>query len=257
MFNNHNVNISPKATIGKNVRIGDNSIIFDNVVIEDNVTIAHNCVIGEPLNDYYTSTEYSNPVTNIGTNCLIRSHSIIYAGNTLGDSVSTGHRVTLREYNRIGHHCVIGTLSDIQGFVTIGQYSRLYSNVHLAQYSKIGDFVFIYPYVVMTNDLFPPSSEWKGGSIGNYTQVAAHSIILSGVTVGENCLLSVNSVVKNNLPDYSLAMGDPAKQVLDIRKFVVLGKGKMYPWMYRFSKGMPWENIGYDEWMMGQRKLEK
>jgi hypothetical protein len=70
-------------------------------------------------------------------------------------------------------------------------------------------------------------------------------------------LLSVNSVVKNNLPDYSLAMGDPAKQVLDIRKFVVLGKGKLYPWMYRFSKGMPWENIGYDEWMMGQRKLEK
>lgn len=249
MFNNKNVFISQKAKIGQNVRIGDNTVIFDNVCIQDNVTIAHNCVLGEPLNEYYSIPGYLNPITTIGKNSLIRSHSIIYAGNTLGENVSTGHRVTLREHNQIGHHSVIGTLSDIQGYVTIGQYSRLHSNVHLAQYSRIGDFVFIYPYVVMTNDLYPPSVDWKGGFIGNYTQVAAHCIILSGVTVGENCLLSVNSVVKNNLPDYSLAMGDPAKQIIDIREFVILGKGKMYPWMYRFSKGMPWENIGYEKWM--------
>lgn len=249
MFNNNNVCISPKAKIGKNVKIGDNTIIFDNVVIHDNTTIAHNCVIGEPLNDYYLSKSYTNPITNIGSNCLIRSHTIIYAGNTLSENVSTGHRVTLREYNIIGHHSVIGTLSDIQGFVTIGQYSRLYSNVHLAQYSKIGDFVFIYPYVVMTNDPYPPSNDLQGGLISDYTQIAAHCTILPGVVVGKNCLLSANSVVKNNLPDYSLAMGDPAKQIIDLRKFVILGKGKLYPWMYRFSKGMPWENIGYDKWM--------
>jgi len=253
MFNNHNVRISPKAIIGRNVRIGDNTTIFDNVIIQDNVSIAHNCVLGEPLNEYYTSSEYTNPVTTIGANCLIRSHSIIYAGNNFGENVSTGHRVTIREFNQIGQNSVIGTLSDIQGYVTIGKYSRLYSNVHLAQYSQIGDFVFIYPYVVMTNDLYPPSFEIKGGFIGNYTQVAAHCTILSGVIIGENSLISANSVVKNNLPDYSLAMGDPAKQILDIRKFIILGKGKMYPWMYRFSKGMPWESIGYENWMNNQK----
>lgn len=257
MFNDYNVRISPKAQIGNNVRIGDNTVIFDNVVIQDNVTIAHNCVIGEPLNDYYTSAEYSNPTTNIGAGCLIRSHAIIYAGNILGERVSTGHRVTLREFNQIGHHCVIGTLSDIQGYVKIGEYSRLYSNVHLAQYSQIGDFVFIYPYVVMTNDLYPPSNEIKGGIIGDYTQVAAHCTILSGVNIGENSLVSAHSVVKNNLPDYSLAMGDPAKQIIDLRKFFILGKGKMYPWMYRFSRGMPWESIGYEQWMNSKNENPK
>jgi len=252
MFNNHNVRISPKASIGNNVRIGDNTIIFDNVVIQDNVTIAHNCVIGEPLNDYYTSIEYSNPITKIGANCLIRSHSIIYAGNILGDSVSTGHRVTLREYNQIGHHSVIGTLSDIQGNVSIGQYCRLHSNVHISQFSTVGDFVYIYPYVAITNDPYPPSNDLKGGTIGDYTTIAVHCIILSGFIVGKNCLLSANSVVKNNLPDYSLAMGDPAKQVMDVRKFAILGKGKLYPWMNRFSKGLPWENIGYENWLNSQ-----
>ena len=102
MFNNHNLSISPKASIGKNVRIGDNTIIFDNVVIEDNVTIAHNCVIGEPLNNYYTNHEYGNPPTVIGKGSLIRSHAIVYAGNRLGQFVSTGHRVTMRENNIIG-----------------------------------------------------------------------------------------------------------------------------------------------------------
>ena len=50
-FNNFNVQISPKATIGKNVKIGDNSAILDNVVIGDNTIICNNCIIGEPLND--------------------------------------------------------------------------------------------------------------------------------------------------------------------------------------------------------------
>ena len=39
-FNNHNVYVSPKATLGKNVKIGDYTSILDNVVIGDNTTIS-------------------------------------------------------------------------------------------------------------------------------------------------------------------------------------------------------------------------
>lgn len=249
MFNNRNLNISPNTTIGKNVRIGDNSIVFDNVFIEDNVTIAHNCVLGEPLSDYYSNPAYRNPHTIIGSNSLIRSHTIVYAGNRLGENVTTGHSVILRENNMIGHHTVIGTLSDIQGNVKIGHYCRLHSNVHIASHSMIGNFVFIYPFVVMVNDPYPPSNDLKGGSIFDYTVVGAHSLILSGVIIGENCLIGINSVVTKNFPDYSLVRGSPAKLVMDIRNFVVLGKGKVYPWMTRFSRGMPWEKIGYSAWI--------
>jgi acetyltransferase-like isoleucine patch superfamily enzyme len=249
MFNDLNVRVSAKASIGKNVRIGDNTVVFDNVVIEDNATIAHNCVIGEPQNEYYSNPVYENPLTVVGSNSLIRSHTIIYAGNKLGENVSIGHRVTLRENNLIGHHTVIGTLSDIQGNVAIGNYCRLHSYVHISQFSKICNFVFIFPNVVLTNDPYPPSYDLKGGTIGDYTIVAAHSIILSGIEVGENCLVGANSVIKKNVPDYSLVMGNPAELVMDIRKYVILGKGKLYPWMYRFSKGMPWEKIGYEAWL--------
>jgi len=249
MFNNQNVRISQKATIGKNVRIGDNTVIFDNVVIEDNVTIAHNCIIGEPLNEYYSDPDYENPVTIIGANSLIRSHAILYAGNIFGKHVSTGHRITLRENNTIGDHTVIGTGTDIQGNVIIGNYCRIYSSVAMAPFSKIGDYVFIFAFVVLTNDPYPPSEDLKGCTISDYTQVAAHSTILPGVKVGSNCLIGANSVVNHHIDDYSFVMGNPAKLIMDIRKYVMLGKGRLYPWMYRFSRGMPWENIGYENWM--------
>lgn len=256
MFNNNNVRISSKATIGKNVRIGDNTIIYDNVVLKDDVIVTHNCVIGEPLNDYYLNPKYENPGTIIGAKSLIRSHSIIYAGNMLGESVSTGHRVTLREYNTIGNNTVIGTLADIQGKVVIGEYCRIYSNAVIAQLCTIGNFVFIFPFVVMTNDPYPPSNDLKGGIISDYSQIAAHTTILSGVKVGMNCLIGANSVVKKNVPDYSLVMGNPAEVLMDIRKYAVLGKGRLYPWMHRFSRGMPWEHIGYEAWMGGKDSNE-
>jgi len=249
MFNNRNIIISPKASIGKNVRIGDETTIYDNVVIEDNVTLAHHCVIGEPLNAYYSDPAYENPVTFIGAGSLIRSHAIIYAGNKIGESVTTGHRITLREHNKIGHHCIIGTLSDIQGNVIMGNYCKLYSNVHVASLSVLGNFISLYPYVVMTNDPYPPSNDLKGAIISDYTQIGAHSTILSGVKISENCLIGANSVVSKNVPEFSLVMGDPAKLVMDVRKYVVLGKGRLYPWMTRFSRGMPWDGIGYEAWI--------
>jgi acetyltransferase-like isoleucine patch superfamily enzyme len=248
-FNNRNVYISPKAKLGNNVKIADNTAIYDNVEIGDNSIICNDTVVGEPLATYYHDPGYKNPVTAIGAGSLIRSHSIIYAGCTIGPCFSTGHRVMIRENSRIGDHCSIGTLSDIQGNVNMGNYCRLHSNVHIAQGCSMGNFVFLYPFSVMTNDPYPPSIDIKGGYIGDYSQVGAHVVVLPGIRVGENCLIGANSVVNKKVPDYSLAMGDPIKIVMDIRKYVVMGKGCPYPWMNRFGRGMPWEKIGYDAWI--------
>ena len=248
-FNNVNVNISPSARIGANVKIGDNTSIYDNVVIGDNTIICNDCIIGEPLNAYYYKEDYQNPVTYIGEGSIIRSHAIIYAGCEIGKGFKTGHRVTIRENSKIGESCLVGTLCDLQGELTIGSYCRLYSNVHIAQNSQLGSFVFMYPFSVLANDPYPPSNNLKGSFIGSYTQVGVHSIILSNVKIGENCVIGANSVVNKKLDDYSLATGDPARVLMDVRKFAILGEGRPYPWMTRFDRGMPWEGIGYDVWM--------
>jgi acetyltransferase-like isoleucine patch superfamily enzyme len=250
-FNNNNIHISEKAKIGNNVRIGDNTIIYDNVIIEDNTIIANNCVIGEPLNDYYFNENYINPETIIGKNSLIRSHTILYAGSIFGEGFSTGHRVTVREKSKFGKHCRLGTVTDIQGHVEFGDYCWLHSNVHIGQNSKIGNFVFIYPYVVLTNDPQPPSNICLGATIGDFSQIAVGTVVLPNIKIGRHCLIGAQSLVVKDIEDYSLVAGNPGRFIKDVRDMKSKTSEKShYPWPYNFSRGMPWENEGFDVWKL-------
>jgi UDP-3-O-[3-hydroxymyristoyl] glucosamine N-acyltransferase len=250
-FNNINVRISPLAKIGKDVKIGDNSVVYDNVTIKDGTIICNDCVIGEPTNDYYFNADYINPSTEIGENSIVRSHTIIYAGNKIGNNFSTGHRVTIRENCDIGNNCNIGTLSDLQGYIKMGNYCRLHSNVHIGQDSKIGNFVFLFPYVVLTNDPHPPSNILKGSSIGDYTVVAVNSVILPMISIGKRCLVGACALVNKDFDDDCLIVGSPAKKFGDTS--VIISKEKPgvphYPWMQNFERGMPWAGDGYDKWL--------
>jgi acetyltransferase-like isoleucine patch superfamily enzyme len=243
--------ISPKAKLGRNVTVGHNTTIYDHVEIGDDSVICSNASVGEPLSAYYHDDRYQNPPTVIGPGSTIRSHSVIYAGCEIGEGFSSGHHVLIRSDTIIGKHCSIGSLSDIEGEVTIGSHCRLHSNIHISQTSSIGDCVWMFPFSVITNDPYPPSHDIRGAHIGSYSLLCVHAIVLAGLRVGENCLVGANSVVNKNLPDFSLASGTPLK-VLDIRNYAVVGKGKLYPWMTRFERGMPWEGIGYEAWAAGQ-----
>lgn len=249
-FTGEGVRISPLAKIGNNVKIGDRTIIYDNVEIGDDTIICNDCVIGEPLNDYYYEDDaYVNPKTVIGADSLIRSHTIIYADNVFGEGLQTGHRVTIREKTRMGVHCSVGTLSDIQGHSTFGDYVRMHSNVHIGHESKIGSYCWIYPYTVFTNDPTPPSEICVGPTVGDYSIVATHCLLLPGVKIGQHCLIGACSMVSKDVADYTVAVGSPAKAVKDIREVKDRETGEAhYPWPYRFDRNMPWKGIGYEEW---------
>lgn len=250
-FNNRNVYISPKATIGRNVRIGDNTIIYDNVVIGDNSTICNDCVLGEPTGAYYRDeVNYKNPPLIIGEGAMIRSHCIFYAGSTFGPGLITGHRATVREGTKGGSNLLISTLVDIQGNCSIGDYSRVYSNVHIGEKTMIGNYVFIFPYSIFTNDPQPPSNTLSGSTVGDYSIITVHCSVLPGVQIGKHCLVGANSVISRNIEDYSFAVGSPAKRLVDIR--TINSKEDItrqhYPWPENFDRGMPWQEIGYAEW---------
>lgn len=237
-----NVEIHETAFIGQNVKI------YDGVRIGPNSYISDNCILGEPLRDYYQNPEYIHPNTFIGANAIIRSNTIIYAGNLIGDHFTCGHHVTIRENNQIGKHVSFGTLSDIQGESKFGNYVRLHSNVHICQFSELHDFVMIYPYVVLTNDKYPPTLIAKGPKIGEYSQIGVHSVIHAGVKIEENCLVGSSSNVTINLPSFSFFLGNPGSIKGDVRNMKDANGFNLYPWPYRFDRGMPWAEMGFDQW---------
>ena len=225
--------ISPKAKIGKNVEIGPSTIVYDNVVIGDNSIIGAFCEIG--VANHLSKGE---PLV-IGANANIRSHSIFYEGSYFGEGLTTGHRVTVRELVKAGKNLQIGTLSDLQGHCEIGDYVRFHSNVHIGQKSKIGNFVWIFPYVVLTNDPHPPSDNLQGVTVKDFAVIATMSVILPGAIIEEGCLVGAHSTVKNASEPHSIYLGSPAKNIGATSKIKLQDGNSAYPWTKHFTRGYP------------------
>lgn len=234
--------VSGKAKIGKNVKIGAFTTIHDNVIIGENSTIEGYCEIGVA-----NHLSNDNPLI-IGNDSHIRSHSVFYEGSTFGDNLTTGHRVTVREKTKAGKNLQIGTLSDIQGHCEIGDYVRFHSNVHIGQKSKIGNFVWIFPYVVLTNDPHPPSEILLGVTIEDYAVVATMSVVLPGAVIANGCLIGAHSSVKGLTEPDMVYAGSPAKKICPASEIKLQdGSGDGYPWRNHFHRGYPDEVI--EKWI--------
>ena len=105
----------------------------------------------------------------------------------------------------------------------IGDYTTIQQRVHITCAEKvvIGSHVAILPDVLITDinhpytELNTPPSECrlehKPVFIGDETIVGMGARILPGVNIGKHCCIGTNAVVTKNIPDYSVAVGNPAK----------------------------------------------
>lgn len=227
--------ISSKARIGNRVEIGNYVTIYDNVIIGDDVVIEPYTVLGAP-----TKLAEGLPL-KIGSNSLIRSHSIFYEGSEFGEGLVTGNRVTVREKVKAGRNLQIGTLSDFQGHTEIGEYVRTHSNVHIGQKSLIGNYVWIFPYVVLTNDPHPPSNVLKGVTVEDYAVIATMSCVMPGVRIGRGSLVAAHSMVRKDVMPGQLVGGVPAKEIgrLESIKLQDGSERQAYPWTRHFHRGYP------------------
>ena len=241
--------ISDKARLGANVSIGAHCIVYDNVEIGDGTIVGPNSILGEPLAGYYDDAQYANPMLTVGKNVLVRSGAIVYAGALIGDGVEFGHRVTIRERTEIGAHARVGTLCDIQGYCALGTYARLHSNVFVAQNSAIGNYVWIFPHVVLTNDPQPPSNNPQGVVVEDFAVIATQAVIMAGVRIGRDSLVGASALVTKDVEAEAVVVGVPARKLTSVREIKSASTGMpVYPWREHFERGMPWEGIGYQAW---------
>lgn len=121
--------------------------------------------------------------------------------------------ITSRRGNSPGREpgCKLGLPRTSKGTARSGDYVRTHRGVHIGQKSKIGNFVWMFPDVLLTNDPNPPSEVWYGPHVGDFAVIAARVVLLPGVKVGKHVFIAAQSLVGIDVPDETMASGNPAK----------------------------------------------
>jgi acetyltransferase-like isoleucine patch superfamily enzyme len=193
-----------------------NNKIYDNVEIGENAEIGDYVIIGKPPKGK-TDGELK---TIIGDNVVIRSHTVIYAGNLIGNNFQTGHHVTIRENNNIGNNVSIGSGTDVEYEMEIEDEVRIHSQAFIPEYSILRKVCWIGPNVVLTNARYPGSEGVKarlnGPELKENVKVGANSTILPAITVGKNSLIGAGSVVTKDVAENIIVAGNPAQKINDI-----------------------------------------
>jgi acetyltransferase-like isoleucine patch superfamily enzyme len=190
--------------------------VYAGVQIEEPAEIGPFVLVGVPPR----GKKEGDLVTVIGLGAIIRSHTVIYAGNRIGKRFQTGHGAMIREENTIGDDVSIGTGSVVEHHVIIGDGVRVHSKAFIPEYTILEPESWIGPNVVITNAKYPRSplvkEMLKGAHVGRGAKIGANSTLLPGVEVGENALVGAGSVVTHDVPPGAVVVGNPARIIKDI-----------------------------------------
>lgn len=176
------------------------------------VRLGKHCHVDDDVSLGCAFGDHGRP-TVIGDDATIRSGSVIYADVEVGDRLTTGHNVLLRERSRLGDDVLVGTNAVIDGRVSVGSRVSFQTGVYVPPETTIGDDVFVGPGAVLTNDPYPirTAAELDGPTIEAHASIGANATVLPGVTIGSGAFVAAGSVVTRDVPPRTLAVGTPAE----------------------------------------------
>lgn len=205
--------------VGTSCRVGAYAVLCGGTVLGAGTWVEEHALVGRPERGYAVGHTYSGAgaSTVLGREVIVRSGAVIYAGVTLGDGTLVGHHTLLRSQVAVGQESQLGHHLTIERASHIGAQVRCSPGSHITSSCTLADRVFLGAGVRTVNDreliwrdpdrepeLVPPRFE-RGARVGS------GSVVLAGVTIGEDALVGAGSVVTRDVPAGSVAYGVPAR----------------------------------------------
>lgn len=207
------------ALIAGEINDGETRKIFPNVKLGKDVVIEDYCIIGYPPK----GAEPGELETVIGDGSVIRSHTVIYAGTTIGKKCHIGHGNLVREFCQWGDNSSLGGHSIVEHHCIIGSNVRIQGQVGVCEYSIIEDDAWIGPRVMFTNVYHPTCERAKeclaGPIVRSGAKIAACVTICPDLEVGKDSFTGAGAVLTKSVEDYAIMFGNPAKKVGVTQKF--------------------------------------
>lgn len=157
----------------------------------------------------------------------VHATALIEDGVVLGDGTSVWNNVHIRHSTTVGRNCIIGEKTYIAYGVRIGDLVKINAMVYICTAVTIENGVMISAGTIFTNDRFPRATtpdlrEPRSSAPDEHT---LPTLVREGATIGAGCIIGcdlsigrfamvgMGSIVTRSVPDFHLAVGNPARSV--------------------------------------------
>lgn len=136
---------------------------------------------------------------------------------SIGSGTKIWHFSHICAHATIGSNCVFGQNTMVAAHVVIGNNVKVQNNVAIYTGVTVEDDVFLGPSCVLTNVSNPRSqvvrqSLYEKTWIRRGATVGANATIVPGVTIGRYAFIAAGAVITQDVPDYALMIGVPARR---------------------------------------------
>lgn len=186
------------AYICDGAKIGNNTIIFPGAYIDSEVVIGDNCYIGSGVKLLGS--------VKIGSDCIIRENTVIGSDGLTTRRDNTGKVVTIPQFGgvtiennvQIGANTVIGKGAIDDTVIHSG--CRIDNSCFISHNVQLGEDTLVVGETIM----------FGSSSTGKQAFISGNSTIRDGVSIGENALVGMGSVVVKPVPNGGVVKGNPA-----------------------------------------------
>ena len=150
-------------------------------------------------------------------NYFVHKSSYVDDNVEIGSGTKIWHFCHILTNARIGENCIIGQNVCIERDVIVGNRCKIQNNVTVYTGVTLEDEVFCGPSCVFTNVYNPRAfierkAEFRPTLVKRGATIGANATIVCGVVIGCYAMIAAGAVVKQDVPDYAIVAGVPARQ---------------------------------------------
>jgi acetyltransferase-like isoleucine patch superfamily enzyme len=123
-------------------------------------------------------------VLSLGRRCIVNYNAVLWCSLKTGDNIQINPGACIYGKVEIGNNVMIAPNVTIAG----GNHGTSKSDIPMINQKSVS----------------------RGIKIGNDVWIAANSVILDGLTIGDGSIIAAGSVVTKNVEPYSIVAGNPA-----------------------------------------------
>lgn len=134
----------------------------------------------------------------------------------VGEGTCVWQNCIVMEDVKIGGNCKLGANVFIESGVVIGNRVKIKNNIAIYAGVICEDDVFLGTNCVFTNVVNPRSfinrkSEFRHTVVKKGATIGANATVICGHSIGRYAFIGAGAVVTNDVPDYGLVLGNPAR----------------------------------------------